>query len=136
MESQNNKTGDKVTPALWIGAGVLLLGLLFARAVFPELLWLTVVLGLPLIVVLWALITRNEKALKTRTAAYGLNSIVTILLVVGIVGVLNFFVSRYPMKLDLTKNKVHTLSDQTRKLVKGLQKNVKATFFAKLQQRD
>lgn len=136
MASQNKKTSEKLSLFLWVSTGVLLMGLLFARAIFPELTWLTVVLVLPLVAVLWALVLRNQQALRSRTTAYGLNSVVTILLVIGILGVFNFFVSRYPLKLDLTKNKMHTLSDQTTKVVKGLQKSVKATFFAKSQQRE
>jgi ABC-type uncharacterized transport system involved in gliding motility auxiliary subunit len=56
--------------------------------------------------------------------------------VVAIVGVINFLSSRYPLKLDLTKNKLHTLSDQTAKLIKGLQKPVKAIYYSKLQQKE
>ena len=44
--------------------------------------------------------------------------------------------TRYPHKIDLTKNKIHTLSDQTVKLVKGLKQPVKATLFAKISQRE
>jgi ABC-type uncharacterized transport system involved in gliding motility auxiliary subunit len=136
MTNKNTQSADRLTPVLWIAAGVLSLLLLFARAVYPEIIALTILIGLPLIGVLGGLVVQNQKALKSRTAAYGLNSVVTVLLVLGIVGVLNFLASRYPLKLDLTKNKVHTLSDQTVKLVKGLQKPVKATLFAKVQQKD
>lgn len=121
---------------LWLAAGLLLLGMLFARAVFPELIWLSLAIGVPLVAVLGELIRRNMKALRSRTAAHGLHSGITIVLVLGIVGVLNFISYRYPFKADLTKNKVHTLSDQTEKLVRGLTKPVKATLFSKLNQRE
>jgi ABC-type uncharacterized transport system involved in gliding motility auxiliary subunit len=110
--------------------------MLLARAVYPELTWLTIVIAVPLVAVLGGLIKQNGEALKGRSAAYGLNSLVTILLVVSIVGVVNYLASKYPQKLDLTKNKVHTLSEQTVKLVKGLQKPVKATLFAKFQEKE
>lgn len=134
MSQQNQK---KNLPAiLWSVSGFLLLALLFARAIYPEYLWMSAVIALLLVVSLGALIQQNQKALKSRTVAYGVNSVVTVILVISIVGVLNFLASRYPQKWDLTKNKVHTLSDQTKKLVKSLSKPVKATFFAKLQQRE
>ncbi len=140
MNQQNKnvhrKSSSNTSALLWIGTGVLLLGLMFARAIFPEKLWLTIAIALPLLICLATLIFQNQKALKSRTATYGLNSVVTVLLVIGIVGVLNFLASRYPYKIDLTKNKVHTLSDQTVKLVKTLPKAVKATFFAKLQEKE
>jgi ABC-type uncharacterized transport system involved in gliding motility auxiliary subunit len=78
----------------------------------------------------------GEKNLKKRATLYGLNSFITVLLVLGILGVLNFLGSRYPLKWDLTKNKVHTLSDQTVKLVKGMKQSVKTTLFSKLQQKE
>jgi ABC-type uncharacterized transport system involved in gliding motility auxiliary subunit len=136
MANQNKKSSVSISIILWSAAGVLLLGLLFARAVYPELLWLTIVIGVPLFGVLGGLVQQNHKALRSRTAAYGLNSVITILLVLGIVGVLDFLTSRYPLKWDLTKNKIHTFSDQSAKLTKGLQKTVKATYFAKMQQRE
>ena len=73
-----------------------------------------------LVVSLASLIHFNRQALKSRTTAYSVNSVVTVVLVIAIVGVIDFLSSRYPYKIDLTKNKIHTLSEQTMKLVKGL----------------
>lgn len=136
METQNKNLGEKVVTLLWVGVAVFCLALLFARTIFPELVWLTVILVLPLLGMLGALTVQYQKALRSRTAAYGVNSIVTVILVIGIVGVLNFLVSRYPLKLDTTKNKIHTLSDQTTKLISTLQKPVKAIYFAKMNQKE
>lgn len=126
-----NTLKEKYTSLLWIGVGVLLLALLMALAVYPELIWLTVGISVPLVILLGFLIKENQAALRSRGAAYGLNSFVTVLLVFGIVGILNFLSARYPLKADWTKNKLHTLSDQTEKVMKGLQKDVKAVLFAK-----
>ncbi|MCM2323661.1 MAG: GldG family protein [Oligoflexia bacterium] len=131
-----NKRTELVSLSLWIGAGVLALGLLFARAVAPELTWLSVLIGIALAVVLGLLIQRNFAALKTRSAAFGLSSLITVILVISIVGVVNFISSRYPFKADLTRGGMHTLSDQTVKLIKGLNKPVKATLFSKVAQRE
>lgn len=125
---------SKWVPFLWIAAFVLLMALLFARVVYPEILWATIAAAVAFIATLGTLIAHHRQALTTRTAAYGFHSLVTVLLVLGIVGVVNFLGSRYPQKLDLTKNKVHTLSDQTSKLVKGLKKPVRAVYFAKINQ--
>ena len=136
MANNSQRPDNKSTAVLWSVAGALALGLLLARVVWPELLVVTIVLVVALIGVSGLLIRQNRIALKSRSAAYGLNSAVTILLVIGIVGVVNFMASRYPQKLDLTKNKLHTLSDQTVKVVKGLTKPVKVTLFSKLPQRE
>ncbi|MGK5082744.1 Gldg family protein [Bdellovibrionota bacterium FG-1] len=136
MATPEQKNSGRFTFLLWGAAGFLILAMLFARAVYPEVLWLTIIIGLPLIAVLGVLVQQNAAALRGRTAAYGLNSLITILLVIAIVGVVNFIGYRYPQKLDLTKNKTHTLSDQTFKLVKGLKTPVKAVLFAKMQGRE
>jgi ABC-type uncharacterized transport system involved in gliding motility auxiliary subunit len=139
MAKQNKKsakTGLNLTAALWAISGVLVFLLLCVRVIFPELFALTIVLAVGLLGSLGALMFQNQKALRSRSAAYGLNSFVTILLVIAIVGVLDFLTSRYPLKWDLTQNKVHTLSEQTVKLVKSLKNPVKATLFAKIQQRE
>ena len=127
---------DHVQTILWVVIAALLVAMLFARAVYPEFLGLTIAIGIPLVVAMIVLIRKNQQALKSRTAAYGLNSAITILLVFGLLGIGNFLVLRYPLKLDLTQNKIHSLSDQTVKLVKGLKTDVRAVLFAKVQQRE
>ncbi len=131
---QQQKQNTKALPILWSAFAFLLFALLVARAVFPEMLWLTIVVAVAFIGVIGALIQANRQALRTRQAAFGLNSFITALLVICIVGVLNFIASRYPAKLDLTKNKVNTLSDQTVKIVKGLKQPVKAVLYQPMAQ--
>jgi len=136
MKNRDVKSQSKKNVILWSGLGLLVLALLFARVIYPELLALSIVLGVLLLGALGALMVENQKALKTRTAAYGLNSLVTTVLVLGILGVLSFLSSRYAHKWDLTKNKIHTLSDHTSKVVQSLKQSVKVTFFSKLQQKE
>lgn len=73
---------------------------------------------------------------KSRAFSYGTHSLVTTLLVTAIIGVINFLGARNQAKLDLTRNKVHTLSEQTKKVVSSLKSPIKAVYFAKLQQRE
>ncbi|MFZ9595769.1 MAG: GldG family protein [Bdellovibrionia bacterium] len=124
------------TPLLGLAAVICFIGLLMSRALYPELLAPTLISTALLLAALAGLFWENQKALRSRSATYGLNSAITILLVISIVGVLNFLSSRYPYKLDLTKNQVHTLSSQTTQLVRGLKQPVKATLFSKLQQKE
>ena len=121
---------------LWITAALMLFGLLVAITVYPEHQWLTILVSVILLGNLGGLFYLNRKSLTGKTAAYGLNSAITVLLVFGIVGVINFIGYRYPQKLDLTQNKIHTLSDQTIKLVKGLKSPIKTVFYAKTQQKE
>ena len=100
MEKNKQKN---VAVILWIVAGILALALMFARAAAPDLIWLTAVLCVGLVAALGGLIYENRKSLTVRTAAYGFNSAITAILVIAIVGVLNFLADRHPLKLDLTK---------------------------------
>jgi ABC-type uncharacterized transport system involved in gliding motility auxiliary subunit len=131
----NNKN-----PSFWNKNASLILGLtavglvialILARLAFSEMVWLTAVLLVLLVADLAFWIRENQQTLRSRTTAYGINSLVSILLVLGLLGVVNFMASRYPHKVDLTRNKINTLSDQTVKLVKGLKSKVKITMFAK-----
>jgi ABC-type uncharacterized transport system involved in gliding motility auxiliary subunit len=124
------------TPFAWAAVVVSALLLLGFRVVYPELLRLTALLGVLFVGSLAWLGRENRKSLRGRAAAYGLNSAITVALVVGLVGVANFMAARYPKKLDLTKEHMHSFSDQTEKLMKGLTKPVKAILFAKLAQKE
>lgn len=127
----------KSKPALlWSATLILALGLLFARVVYPELTWLTIALAVLLIGALAALVHENRRALRSRTAAYGLNSAMIAILIIGIVGVVNFLGARYPKKLDLTASQKHSLSDQSVKIAKGIAKPIKGVFFSKMGQRE
>lgn len=64
-----------------------------------------------------------------RQVRYGTNTVVLSLAVLGILGAVNYLVYRHSKRWDLTKNRRFSLSDQTRKVVKGLAKDVKITYF-------
>jgi ABC-type uncharacterized transport system involved in gliding motility auxiliary subunit len=72
---------------------------------------------------------QNKKELNKRTLSFGMNSVVIAIVVVALVGVLNYLVAQYPQKFDLTKNKIHTFSDQSEKVMKGLKSDLTAQFF-------
>ncbi|NDD91467.1 hypothetical protein EBZ37_05220, partial [bacterium] len=67
-----------------------------------------------------------------RLVAFGTHSLMTTLLVISILGVINFLGYKNPKKFDLTKDKLHTLSEQTRKVVSELKTPVKFNYFDKL----
>lgn len=137
MDPRNKKlASETLIYVLWAGLFTGLLGLLFFRVVFPDLLWITVILSVIVLGVLGGLIQQSREALKSRAMTFGLNSFVIALLVILIVGVFNFLSFRYPQKLDLTKNKLHTLSDQTVKIIKELKQPIKAVYFSKTNQRE
>ncbi len=66
-----------------------------------------------------------------RSSQLGTNTIVLSLGVMAILGLLNFLGYRHPKRFDLTSEKLFTLSDQTRKIVGGLSRDVTVVCFAK-----
>lgn len=120
----------------WITAFILALALLFARAAYPEIVWLSILLAVLLAGTIGWLIKLNLSALRGRTAAYGLNSLVTTLLVICILGVVNFIAIKYPHKFDLTKSGVNTLSDQSVKAVRALKGPIEATVYGRISDRE
>jgi ABC-type uncharacterized transport system involved in gliding motility auxiliary subunit len=74
----------------------------------------------------------SKKELNKRSLWFGFNSAFTVIIAIALIAVLNFLGTQYPQKLDLTKNKIHTFSDQSTKVVKGLNDELKLTFFGDL----
>ncbi len=73
-------------------------------------------------------------ALSKRTTQYGLNSILLSLIGIGVIVMLNVIIAQYDVKKDFTKNKIHTLSDQSVKVVSGLKQEVRLRAFVTPQQ--
>lgn len=67
--------------------------------------------------------------LGRRQVKYGTNSLVMTLVVLGILGAVNYLVFRNNKRWDLTKNQRYSLSDQTRKVTSGLKEDVTIWFF-------
>jgi ABC-type uncharacterized transport system involved in gliding motility auxiliary subunit len=64
-----------------------------------------------------------------RQVKYGGNTLVVVLVMLGILGALNYLAARNSKKWDLTRNQRYSLSDQTKKVVSGLEDEVKVTYF-------
>jgi ABC-type uncharacterized transport system involved in gliding motility auxiliary subunit len=66
---------------------------------------------------------------KGRSARYGTLAIVSVLVFAGILGAINYIASRQNKRWDFTANQVYSLSDQTIKVIQGLDAPVKLTVF-------
>ncbi len=66
-----------------------------------------------------------------RSAQQGANTSILAIAVIAILAVANFVGYRHHKRFDLTTEKLYTLSDQTRQIVSGLQKDVSVVRFAK-----
>lgn len=69
--------------------------------------------------------------MPSKIAILRTNVFVTIVVVLGIVVLINFMASRHNMRYDATSSGDFSLSDQTQKLLKNLQSELKITVFDK-----
>jgi ABC-type uncharacterized transport system involved in gliding motility auxiliary subunit len=73
--------------------------------------------------------SRILDALRTRPARLGGTAIATLVLVVGILALLNFLNYRHHKRVDLSEGGVHALSEQSRKVVQGLDQDIQIIGF-------
>ncbi len=64
-----------------------------------------------------------------RSTKYGFNAIILSVLVLGILSLANFTLSRHSWRYDTTSSGQYSLSDQTVKILKGLESEVKVSAF-------
>ncbi|MCI0454076.1 MAG: GldG family protein [Candidatus Dadabacteria bacterium] len=68
---------------------------------------------------------------RKRFLLYGANALVLSLIVLGILIVLNYLAYKRDSRLDVTEEKLHSLSDQTIKVVNNLDKEIEVLAFFK-----
>jgi len=77
----------------------------------------------------------NQAALgefiRSRKALHGANFVISVVILLVVLGLANMLAVRFNRRLDTTPEKLYSLSDQTEKLLRGLQQPVQLTLFAK-----
>ena len=134
-EDTKSRIGDKWAPLL----GFLTLILLFATlsSVFLRqrlVVWIFLLLGIASLI---AFVVLKRQAVSrffvSRQVRYGANVGVTALLVTGIAVIANVIVvQRFDTSADWTSDKVYTLSDQTKNILHGLDREVQVIAFFSL----
>ncbi len=76
-----------------------------------------------------ALRERLRSGEARRAGKYGSSAVLSAVLSIAIVGGLGFLATRYHKRFDWTEQKVHSLSDQSLKLVQGLDRDVAVQAF-------
>ena len=134
-EDVQSQSGDKWAPLL----GFLTLILLFATlsSVFLRqrlAVWIFLVLGIASLTAF--VVLKRQAVLRffvSRQVRYGTNVGVAVLLVTGIAVIANVIVvQRFDKSADWTSDKVYTLSDQTKKILHGLDREVQVIAFFSL----
>jgi ABC-type uncharacterized transport system involved in gliding motility auxiliary subunit len=90
--------------------------------------WLIAAVALVLVhlILRWEDVSRG---LGLRQLKYGTNTFVLVLVVLGILGAVNYLVYRHTKRVDLTVDQRYSLSDQTRKVLAGLEDEITITYF-------
>jgi ABC-type uncharacterized transport system involved in gliding motility auxiliary subunit len=120
------------TPALFLGLIAIAAGavLRFYRpswtAAWPAAM---IVGGLLLLLGLYASFPDARSVWGRRTTRYGLNALIMILLIFGVIALVEAVSYRHNWRVDLTENKRQSLSPQTVKVLKELKAPVKAIAF-------
>ena len=71
----------------------------------------------------------NNSWMQTRQTKYAAYTTVYVLIVIAVVGGINFLANRYNKSYDATSSKKFTLSDQTSKIAKNLKDTVTITYW-------
>jgi len=85
--------------------------------------------GVLLLLALYASFPNAREVWGRRTTRYGLNALVMVVLILGVIALVEAVSYRHNWRVDLTENKRNTLSPQTIKVLRELKVPVKATAF-------
>jgi ABC-type uncharacterized transport system involved in gliding motility auxiliary subunit len=101
----------------------------------PEQLWLVALLegsALLCLIIFFVVHFSGLKAFSTRRSTrIGANSLLMILLFVGILAIVNFLAARHSIRWDLSENQNFSLAPQTHRLLRNLPREVTITVFTR-----
>ncbi|MDW7709985.1 MAG: GldG family protein [Deferrisomatales bacterium] len=116
-----------------IGGALLVLAALFVASYYPDQRGILAVLGVVGAAALLFFFIAERRLVAglpgSRTARYGANAAVMTLAFVGILVILNVLAIRHNARWDLTADRRFTLSDQTLKVLRALEREVVVTAF-------
>jgi ABC-type uncharacterized transport system involved in gliding motility auxiliary subunit len=114
-------------------AGLLILAALAAGMVWPYRKSLPLILGAAglLALVAYVLLHLDElkRGFRRRSFLYSGNLLLVVVLVLAILVLVNYFLARHSVMVDLTAGKIHSLSDQTLTVLKALKTDVSLKAF-------
>jgi ABC-type uncharacterized transport system involved in gliding motility auxiliary subunit len=116
----------------YVGIAALVVAVLLPlwRPEWQGVRWALVIVGVALVLVSLLVYARAVRGVfGHRTARYGLNTAVMVVLILAIVGLVEAVSFRHSARLDLTENRRHSLSPQTIQLLQALKTEINAVAF-------
>ena len=124
----------KTLPLGVIGVALAVAGMI-GYSLAPDKLWLaTLAEGVALLCLTLFFVVHFDsfKAFSARRSArMGANSLLMVLLFLGILTIVNFLASRHSLRWDLSENQNFSLAPQTHRVIRGLPRDVKITVFTR-----
>lgn len=117
-----------------IGLVLILLGLVKYSIDSIITWWSSAPAGVGLVLVILFVILKFQEikmGLSSRSTKFGSNALLTIVIVIGLLIVINILLTRFNYRYDTTAAKQFSLAEQTRKVLKNLNKDVKVYAFFK-----
>jgi len=114
----------------YVGLAVVVAAVALPHLPYVRLEWLAARLWIALagaLLVAASIVGRLD--FSRRVTRYGLNALVLVVLVIGIIAFVEAVSYRHSARLDLTENRRNSLSPQTVQLLKGLKTDIVATAF-------
>ncbi len=123
----------KIINYLFLGGIIIALAGLVLYGIKEQFKIVSLILLILGVLAILAYIVLNIKSIlnffKLRSTKYGGNSILAILLLLGIVVIINYIAFRHSYRFDTTQEKIFSLADQTVKILKGLDREIKSLIF-------
>ncbi|MDZ7373141.1 MAG: GldG family protein [candidate division KSB1 bacterium] len=120
------------------GVAVILIGLVSysVHGILTPAISVTLGVGLAAIVAYGVLNFADIRtALSSRSTRFGSNAVLMAVVVLGILILINFVANRHSLRADTTAAKQFSLAEQTRKILKNLDRDVKVTAFYRAEDR-
>lgn len=117
-----------------LGMSLALAGLVAYQVAPEQILIVTAVEGLALICLTLFFIAHADtvRAVSSRRSTkMGANSLLLVLLFIGILSILNFLAARHSFRWDLSENQNFSLAPQTHRVIRSLPRDVKITVFTR-----
>lgn len=112
----------------------------FSYKIYPakKFIWIPAIVLSILSLILYFIFNREKlkEQIKLKTLIYSGNLLLLIILVFAILVALNYLSTKVHLRTDLTEGKIHSLSEQTIKVLKNLKKDIEIkAFFRELSPR-